>query len=41
MAATFKPFFIPEKEIDFFDVVNEELIDNITGQYVDIYKVSV
>ena len=41
MAATFKPFFIPQKEIDFFDVVNEELIDNIAGQYVDIYKVSV
>ena len=40
MAATFKPFFIPQKEIDFFDAVNEELIDNIAGQYVDIYKVS-
>ena len=41
MAATFKPFFIPQKEVDFFDVVNEELIDNILGQFVDIYKVSV
>ena len=41
MAATFKPFFIPQKEVDFFDVVNEELIDNILGQFVDIYKISV
>jgi hypothetical protein len=40
MAAT-KPFFIPDKEVDFFDVVNEELIDEVLGQYVDIYKVSV
>ena len=40
MAET-KPFFIQQKEIDFFDAVNEELIDNILGQYVDVYKVSV
>jgi len=41
MAATFKPFFIPQKEVDLFDVLNEELIDNVLGQYVDIYKISV
>ena len=35
-----KPFFIPQKEVDFFDVLNEELIDDVLGQYVDIYKVS-
>ena len=39
--AVIKPFFIPQKEVDFFDVLNEELIDDILGQYVDIYKVSV
>jgi hypothetical protein len=36
-----KPFFIPQKEVDLFDALNEELIDNVLGQYVDIYKVSV
>ncbi len=41
MAATFKPFFIPQKEVDLFDVLNEELLDNIIGQFVDIYKISV
>ena len=41
MAATFKPFFIPQKEVDLFDALNEELLDNIIGQYVDIYKISV
>ena len=40
MAET-KPFFIQQKEVNFFDAVNEELIDNILGQYVDVYKVSV
>ena len=35
-----KPFFIPQKEIDLFDSFNEELIDDIVGQTVDIYKVS-
>ena len=40
MAET-KPFFIPQKEVDLIDVLNEELIDDILGQYVDIYKVSV
>tara|TARA_Y100000310_G_C20543626_1_gene744536 strand:- start:213 stop:680 length:468 start_codon:yes stop_codon:yes gene_type:complete len=36
-----KPFFIPQKEVDLVDALNEELIDNVLGQYVDIYKVSV
>ena len=36
-----KPFFVPQKEIDYIDSVNEELIDQILGQFVDIYKVSV
>jgi len=36
-----KPFFIPQEEIDLFDVLNEELIDEIIGNYVDIYKVSI
>jgi hypothetical protein len=35
-----KPFFVPQKEIDLFDSFNEELIDDIIGQTVDIYKVS-
>jgi hypothetical protein len=35
------PFFIPQKEIDLIDSMNEELIDEIIGQSVDIYKVSV
>ena len=36
-----KPFFVPTKEIELFDVMNEELIDEIVGQVVDIYKISV
>ena len=36
-----KPFFVPQKEINLFDVMNEELIDEIVGQTVDIYKISV
>ena len=36
-----KPFFIPQKEIDLIDSMNEELIDEIIGQAVDIYKISV
>ena len=40
MSAT-KPFFVPQKEINVIDSMNEELIDEIMGQYVDIYKVSV
>tara|TARA_R100001015_G_C4627182_1_gene186585 strand:+ start:1629 stop:2102 length:474 start_codon:yes stop_codon:yes gene_type:complete len=38
---TNKPFFIPQKEVDLFDAFNEELIDEIVGQSVDVYKVSV
>ena len=40
MSAT-KPFFIPSKEINLIDSMNEELIDDVLGQYVDIYKVDV
>ena len=36
-----KPFFVPQKEINLIDSMNEELIDEIVGQYVDIYKISV
>ena len=36
-----KPFFVPQKEIDLFDSMNEELIDEVIGQTVDIYKISV
>ena len=36
-----KPFFVPQGEIDLFDALNEELIDEIIGNYVDIYKVSI
>ena len=35
------PFFTPQKEIDTIDSMNEELIDEIIGQSVDIYKVSI
>ena len=35
------PFFIPQKEINTIDSMNEELIDEIIGQSVDIYKVSI
>ena len=35
------PFFVPQKEINLFDVMNEELIDEIVGQVVDIYKVNI
>jgi len=35
-----KPFFVPSKEIELFNSMNEELIDEIVGQAVDIYKVS-
>ena len=40
MSAT-KPFFVPQKEINLIDSMNEELIDEVLGQYVDIYKVSI
>ena len=36
-----KPFFVPQKEIDLINKFNEELIDEIVGQSVDVYKVSV
>ena len=36
-----KPFFVPQKEIDLIDAFNEELIDDIIGQTVDIYKISI
>ena len=36
-----KPFFVPQKEFDLINSMNEELIDEIIGQSVDIYKVSV
>ena len=39
--ATNKPFFVPQKEVDLFDALNEELIDEIVGQTVDIYKISI
>ena len=35
------PFFVPQKEIQLFDAMNEELIDEIVGQTVDIYKISI
>ena len=35
------PFFLPQKEIDLIDSMNEELIDEIVGPSVDIYKVSI
>ena len=40
MART-SPFFVPRKEINMINSMNEELIDEIVGQSVDIYKVSV
>ena len=40
MSAT-RPFFISSKEINLIDHLNEELIDEIVGQVVDIYKVNV
>ena len=36
-----KPFFVPQKEINLIDSMNEELIDEILGQSVDIYKVNI
>jgi hypothetical protein len=35
------PFFIPQKEIDLINSMNEELIDEIVGQSVDIYKLNI
>ena len=39
MSAT-RPFFISQKEINLIDHMNEELIDEMVGQVVDIYKVN-
>ena len=36
-----KPFFLPQKEVNFIDAVNQELIDEVLAQYVDIYKVNI
>jgi len=36
-----KPFFVPQKEFDLINAMNEELIDEIVGQSVDVYKVNV
>ena len=36
-----KPFFVARKEFDLINSMNEELIDEVVGQSVDIYKVSV
>lgn len=36
-----KPFFLPQKEMNLFNSMNTELIDEIVGQVVDVYKVSV
>ena len=36
-----KPFFVPQKEFDLINSMNEELIDEVVGQSVDIYKVNV
>ena len=35
------PFFLPQKEINVINDMNEELIDEIVGQSVDVYKVSI
>ena len=35
-----KPFFVPKKEVNLIDALNEELIDDVVGQSIDIYKVS-
>ena len=35
------PFFVPQKEINLINDMNEELIDEIVGQSVDIYKINV
>jgi hypothetical protein len=36
-----KPFFVPKKEFNLINSMNEELIDEIVGQSVDIYKVNI
>ena len=36
-----RPFFVPQKEINLINKMNEELIDEVVGQSVDIYKISI
>ena len=36
-----RPFFVPQKEINLINDMNEELIDEIVGQSVDVYKVNI
>ena len=36
-----KPFFVPQKEFDLINSMNEELIDELVGQSVDVYKVNI
>ena len=36
-----KPFFVPQKEFDLINSMNEELIDEIVGQSVDVYKINI
>ena len=36
-----KPFFMPQKEFDLINSMNEELIDELVGQSVDIYKINI
>ena len=33
------PFFVSQKDFDFFNSVNEEVIDEVVGQSVDIFKI--
>ena len=35
------PFFLPRKEFELINSMNEELIDEIVGQSVDVYKVNI
>ena len=35
------PFFVPQKEVNLINDMNEELIDEIVGQSVDVYKVNI
>jgi hypothetical protein len=41
MAVNNKPFFTPQQDVNLFDAINEELIDELIGQSVDVYKISV
>lgn len=38
---SYKPFFLPQKELNLINSMNTELIDEILGQYVDVYKISI